>query len=217
MYFTKASGVIAGGLEGEPANDSAADKLVPTNVYGLGRLSAQSRALAMAGLGAAVSGLMAACSAPTPSSPPAPAPPEPSSLGIPGVPAVGEKPTAPPAEPRLALPLPPPATVANWDQVRLQAARRMVAANAGQTYLGEPPEVLLAIPVLEIELNADGSVRRIVVLRKPSQAVDTTQLAIAAVGRAAPYGDVSRLPKPWKFVETFLFDDERRFKPRSLN
>jgi hypothetical protein len=27
---------------------------------------------------------------------------------------------------------------------------------------------------------------------------------------------VSRLPKPRKFSETFLFDDERRFKPRTL-
>ena len=70
--------------------------------------------------------------------------------------------------------------------------------------------------MLEIELNADGSVRRIDVLRQPRQARDTTQLAIDAVRRAAPFGDVSRLPKPWKFSETFLFDDERRFKPRTL-
>ena len=31
--------------------------------------------------------------------------------------------------------------------------------------------------------------------------------------RAAPFGDVSRLPRPWRFVEVFLFDDEHRFKP----
>ena len=33
----------------------------------------------------------------------------------------------------------------------------------------------------------------------------------------APYGGVSRLPRPWKFSEVFLFDDNRRFKPRSLD
>ena len=59
--------------------------------------------------------------------------------------------------------------------------------------------------------------RRIGVLRYPTQAQDTTQLAIDAVRRAAPFGDVSRLPRPWKFTETFLFDDARRFKPRSLD
>jgi hypothetical protein len=164
---------------------------------------------------AAVCGLITACSSPAPESLPSPQPNEPSSLGIPGEPALGAQPTAPPRV--SALPLPPPGPVRNWQQLKLQAAKRMVAANAGETYLGKPPEVLLAIPVLEIELNGDGSVRRIVVLRKPRQATDTTQLAIAAIGRAAPYGDVSRLPKPWKFVETFLFDDDRRFKPRTLD
>jgi hypothetical protein len=92
-----------------------------------------------------------------------------------------------------------------------------VAANPGGTYTGEPPDILLAIPVLEVELNADGSVRRIEVLRQPRQARDTTQLAIDAVRRAAPFGDVSRLPRPWRYTESFLFDDARRFKPRTLD
>ncbi len=71
--------------------------------------------------------------------------------------------------------------------------------------------------MLEIELNGDGSVRRIEVLRQPRQAKDTMQIAADAVRRAAPFGDVSHLPRPWKFVETFLFDDDRRFKPRTLD
>jgi hypothetical protein len=28
---------------------------------------------------------------------------------------------------------------------------------------------------------------------------------------------VSRLPKPWKFVETFLYRDDKKFKPRTLD
>jgi len=28
---------------------------------------------------------------------------------------------------------------------------------------------------------------------------------------------VSHLPRPWKFIETFLFDDDRKFKPRTLD
>ena len=79
------------------------------------------------------------------------------------------------------------------------------------------PDQLLAIPVLEIELNGDGSVRRIEILREPRQAKDTLKIAVEAVRRAAPFGDVSRLPRPWKFVETFLFDDARKFKPRTLD
>ena len=119
--------------------------------------------------------------------------------------------------PKAALALPAPRTMRNWADVRLQAAQRIVSANPDGTYMGEVPEPLLAIPVLEIELNGDGSVRRILVLRQPSQAHDTIQIAAAAVHRAAPFGDVSRLPRPWKFVETFLFDGDRRFKPRTLD
>jgi hypothetical protein len=143
--------------------------------------------------------LLAACSAPTPAPGPAP--------------AGGGQPV--PAS--TSGPLPTPGPVRNWSDLRVQAARRMVSANPGGTYTGRPPDVLLAIPVLEIELNADGSIRRIDVLRRPGQAPETLQLAMDAVRRAAPFGDVSRLPRPWKFSETFLFNDERKFKPRTLD
>ena len=113
--------------------------------------------------------------------------------------------------------LAPPETMRSWNEVRLQAARRLVAAHPQSSFMGRPPLTLLAIPVLEVELNGDGSIRNVVVLRHPRQARDTTQLAIDALHRAAPFGNVSRLPRPWKFVETFLFDDDRHFKPRSLD
>jgi hypothetical protein len=122
-----------------------------------------------------------------------------------------------PAAARSRVALPPPGPVHSWTEVRRQAAERIVAANPDITYLGKVPETLLAIPVLEIELNGDGSIRNIEVLRPPRQAKDTLQIAADAVRRAGPFGDVSRLPRPWKFVETFLFDDARRFKPRTLD
>jgi len=145
--------------------------------------------------GLAVLALLGACSTPTPAPAPAPSP----------------------SAYRPSGALPAPSAVRSMNDVRLQAARRLVAANPSGTYTGTVPDVLLAIPVLEVELNADGSIRRIDVLRKPGQAPDTLQLAIDAMRRAAPFGDVSRLPRPWKFSETFLFNDERKFKPRTLD
>jgi hypothetical protein len=112
--------------------------------------------------------------------------------------------------------LPAPRSVRSWAELRQQAAERIVAANPEITYVGAVPDPLLAIPVLEIELHGDGSIRRIEVMREPRQAKDTLKIAIDAVHRAAPFGDVSRLPRPWKFTETFLFDDARKFKPRTL-
>ena len=112
-----------------------------------------------------------------------------------------------------------PATPRSWDEFKLQAARRMVAAHPGSTYMDTPPPLLLGVPVIETELNADGSVRSVSVVRRPSnaQAQDTVQLAIDAIHRAAPYGDISRLPRPWKWTEVFLFNDQRQFKPRTLD
>ena len=167
--------------------------------------------IGMAGLS-----LMAGCStAPPSSSVPSARPVVRADAGTSSAPAAPAAParSAPAAPTRLAAPGP----VRNWGELRRQAALRMVAANPNGTYVGEVPDTLLAIPVLEIELNGDGSIRRIDVLRQPREARDTLQLAIDAVRRAAPFGDVSRLPKPWRFAETFLFNDARRFKPRTLD
>lgn len=104
-----------------------------------------------------------------------------------------------------------------WLEYRVQAARHLVQANPATSYLGEVPEPLLAIPVLEIELNADGSVADITVKREPTQALDTVDLAKEAVRRAAPFAPVGHLAKPWHFSEIFLFNDDRRFKPAILD
>jgi len=113
--------------------------------------------------------------------------------------------------------LPLPKTPRTAAELRQQAAERMVAANPTHSYMGKPQDILLAIPVLEVELHADGSIKRINVLRRPGQAPETLQIAIEALHRAAPFGDVSHLPTPWTFIETFLFNDDRKFKPRTLD
>ena len=163
---------------------------------------------------------LAACSSPRV---PATAPPPAPLSSTPQAPAAASQqdpsPSIPQAPAPFARPLPPMSGVAyrNWNEFRLHAGRRLVQANPNGTFTGVVPEPLLAIPVLEVELNGDGSVRRILVQRQPSQARDTVQLAIDAVQRAAPFGDISHLPRPWKFSEVFLFRDDRRFKPRVLD
>lgn len=133
-------------------------------------------------------------------------------------PAPAPAPAPPPVGARSPAPAPAPMPGArNWADFQRQAAQRIVQANPNGTYMGPVPQPSLAIPVLEVELNADGSVRNIVVQRRPGQATDTVQLAVDAVRRAAPFGSVAHLPRPWKFTEVFLFDDNRRFKPRTLD
>jgi hypothetical protein len=123
-------------------------------------------------------------------------------------------PPAPSGHAAAGSPERPATTMAEY---RLRAAHRLVAANPKITYLAPAPEPLLAIPVIEVEVNADGSVRHISVVRTPTQATDTIQIAIDAVKRSAPFGDASQVPKPWKFMQVFLFNDDRHFKPKDLD
>ena len=122
---------------------------------------------------------------------------------------------APPSSPRY-IDLGPAAAPRTMAELQLQFARRLVAAHPDTSYTTAAPGRLLAIPVIEVELDAYGHVRRIDVVRKPSTGDAATVLAIAAIRRAAPYGNLSRLPRPWRLTEVFLFDDQLRFKPRTL-
>lgn len=136
-------------------------------------------------------------------------------------------PSAPASPPTSVVPAQPPAPAAppaqplarDWKQYHRLAAQRLVAANPDRTYTGRVPEPLKGIPVLEVELHGDGSVRKISVQRRPrpADAQHTTQLAIDAVRRAAPFPPVAHLPKPWTYTEVFLFQDDDRFKPRTLD
>ncbi len=160
-------------------------------------------------------------SAPAPGRPasPAPAPaPAPAPVAVTVVPSAASiQGPVPDLGPKVAQPPAPRAS--NWNEFKRMAARRMVAGSPKISYMGKPPPMLYAIPVLEVELNADGTVRGISVTRAPAKddAQDTIDIARAVIYRGEPYGDMSRLPKPWKFTEVFLFNDQRKFKPRTLD
>src|SRR5436190_1278745 len=105
--------------------------------------------------------LLAGCSAspggPTSASTPPAATARTAAAGVTHAPAQMPAARPPPA----GSPLPAPHAVRSWTEVQLQAAQRLVSANPHTTYTGPVPDPLLAIPVLEIELNRDGSVHRI--------------------------------------------------------
>lgn len=168
-------------------------------------------------LGLGLAALLAGCSStpPRPAAAPA-ARSESAPADAPRSGAATPSPTPLAAGPAVPV-LTPPKPVRTHDELRQQAALRLVAANPDRTYMTEVPAILLAIPVLEVELHADGRIKRINITRRPGQAPETLQMAIDALHRAAPFGNVSRMPEPWKFTEVFLFRDDRRFKPRTLD
>jgi hypothetical protein len=146
---------------------------------------------------------ISACQSPAPHATPKASP----------APAPAPRVTPAPA-PGLAPYLRPARTV---DEYKRQMGLRLVAANPAITYTKRAPDILWGIPILEVEVNADGSVRHISVVRTPAEAGETVQMAIDAVRRAAPFGDASQVPRPWKFLQVFLFDYDGRFKPKVLD
>ncbi|MEP6824628.1 MAG: hypothetical protein ABI919_07420 [Ramlibacter sp.] len=116
----------------------------------------------------------------------------------------------------LAAPVLAPAR--DWEGYKLRAARKIAqrAAAAGETFAGALPEPLQSIPVLQVQLNRDGSVRHIAVLRTPKFSPQTVEMAKKAIRRAAPFEAVGALPTPWQFNETFLYNEDLQFQLRSL-
>jgi len=104
----------------------------------------------------------------------------------------------------------------DWSEYKVRAAQRIHAAAAGETFAGPLPDPLRSIPVLQVNLNRDGTVRDITVLRTPRQSPETLQMAMRAIRRAAPFEPVGHLPRPWQFNETFLYNDDLKFQLRTL-
>ena len=141
------------------------------------------------------------------------------SLEPPPAPKPAPRPAPAPA-PRVA-PAPAPAPymrpARTVDEYKHQMGVRLIAANPNITYVKRAPDILMGIPILEVEVNADGTIRHINVIRTPAEAPETVQVAIEALKRAAPFGDASQVPRPWKFLQVFLFDYDGHFKPKVLD
>ena len=149
---------------------------------------------------------LSACQAPAPQATArAPAP----------TPRVTPAPVPAPAPAPAPAPYTRPARTA--DEYKRQMGLRLIAANPAITYTRRAPDVLMGIPIIEVEVNADGSVRHIAVVRTPPEAAETVHVAIDAIKRAAPFGDASQVPRPWKFLQVFLFDYDGHFKPKVLD
>jgi hypothetical protein len=104
----------------------------------------------------------------------------------------------------------------NMVEYRVKAARKIQQSNPQLGFEGPVPDPLASIPVLLVHLNANGTVRRVEVLRTPHYFPHTVEVAKRAVERAQPFESVAHLPKPWQFSETFLFNDDLKFQLRTL-
>ena len=135
--------------------------------------------------------------APAPARPPAPAP----------VPA----PSAPPAVVQPAGPAGLPA-VNSMAEYRRRAARMIIAANQSGSFSGPLPDPLHGIAVVNMQFNANGTLRVLDLMRRSSVAPEVNQMAMDAVRRVGDFGSIANLPQPWQFSETFFYNDNRKFQ-----
>lgn len=115
--------------------------------------------------------------------------------------------------------VPPPETASQaW---RMRFADALHAKHPDKVFEGIPPNPLYAIIVLEIQIDGSGRVRNVRDMRTPRHATKERQAAMAAVRAGAPYPapPAAMLDRSGvvKFTETWLFDNARKFRLRSLS
>jgi hypothetical protein len=158
----------------------------------------------------AVAVTLASCaSKPLPPHTPAPVPvPAPAPVVVAPRPAVVPQP-APPAVSGLPA-------VRTWAEYRRRAAQMIMAANSGAVASGKLQDPLYGIPVVQIQLNPDGTIRNLDFMRQSKVGPETNNMALQAVRRITSFGPVSNLPGPWQFNETFLYNDALKFQLRTI-
>ena len=149
-------------------------------------------------LGAAIAALacLAGCSTPPPAKAPAPAP-------VARVPAPAAAPV-PPANRNISQ-------ATNEKAYRHDGARAIYAAYPDSIYKGKLPPLLYAIAVVETELDANGNVRDVRMVRAPSHAPEVTAKIRELIRKASPLPAPARMGAT-KYTDVWLFDKSGKFQ-----
>lgn len=99
---------------------------------------------------------------------------------------------------------------------RMDAARHVYAAYREHIYKGKLPPLVHAIVVLEVEVDANGRVTGIDMIRVPTHAPDVVARVRKLIQQAAPLPVPTRLGKSVKFTEIWLVDKSGRFQLDAL-
>jgi hypothetical protein len=98
---------------------------------------------------------------------------------------------------------------------RFDGARHIYSTYANQIYKGKLPPLIHAIVVAEVDLDADGHVRDINVIRAPSHAPDVTARVRDMIKTASPMPAPSRMGGT-KYLDIWLVDKSGRFQLDTL-
>lgn len=98
---------------------------------------------------------------------------------------------------------------------KVDAARHVYKAYANQIYKGKLPPLVHAIVVLEVDVDANGAVRDILMIRVPTHAPDVTARVKEMIHSVSPMPAPSRMGGA-KFTEVWLVDKSGKFQLDTL-
>ncbi len=153
-------------------------------------------------LGAAIAALawLAGCTTPPPAPPPTPAP-------VARAPAPAAAPV-PPANRNVSQ-------ATNEKAYRQDGARAIYAAYPDSIYKGKLPPLLYAVAVVETELDANGNVRDVRMVRAPSHAPEVTAKIRDLIRKASPLPAPARMGTT-RYTDVWLFDKSGKFQLDTL-
>jgi len=101
-------------------------------------------------------------------------------------------------------------------EYRIDAARHLYSCFPMRVYRGKLPPLLYGIMTVETELDSEGKVLNVSVVRNPA-AEEVAPWVIAMIKRGAPYPPPAKFPGGvLKFAETFFVDKSGLFQTFTL-
>jgi protein TonB len=116
---------------------------------------------------------------------------------------------------QLAMGEPVPSNAADAKAYRKDAARHIYALNKDQIYKGKLPPLVHAIVVTEVDVDANGKVGNINLIRTPSHAPDVTARVQQLIHAASPMPAPQRMGGV-KYMDVWLVDKSGRFQLDTL-
>ncbi|MFM7531016.1 MAG: hypothetical protein ACKO5J_00725 [Rubrivivax sp.] len=114
----------------------------------------------------------------------------------------------------------PPAPLQAGDEraYRADAARHLYRAYAARIFRGKLPPMMYAVMITDTELDPDGTVRNVTVVRPPAAAKEITPWVVALIRGASPFPAPGQIGEGGTVVwrEIWLVDQSGRFQVDSL-
>lgn len=108
-----------------------------------------------------------------------------------------------------------PSAAASAADYRLDAARHLYVAYAPHVLRGMVPPLVHAIVVTETEVDEQGKVLQVRVLRPPAAARNVGPWVVTLIRKASPFPPPTRIGRV-KVIETWLVDRSGKFQVHTL-